>query len=337
MKESLLAAGERVLVTGATGFVGTALCRRLREYGFLVRMAVHDSARLPSGVSACSDDEWVVLHNRSNEIETAHACQGVRVIIHLAARVHVMTDHAADPLREFRRVNTDWTEWLARIAASQGVRRFVYLSSIKVNGEQSRIPFAEQHPPNPQDPYGVSKWEAEQALGKVSAQTGLEIVVIRSPLVYGPGVGGNFLQLLNILRRGVPLPLANIPNQRSLIYRGNLVDALVCCAQDRRAAGQTYLVSDGEDLSTPDLIRRLGKALGVSVRLWPLPVLLLRFLGKILGKQAVIDRLFGSLQVNSSKIRQELDWQPPFSVDQGLTETAAWYTRGPVVNSLRPV
>lgn len=335
MRGSFLAIGSRVLVTGATGFVGTALCRRLREHGFLVRMAVRDSSRLPSGVSACSDYEWVVLHDRSDAAETARACQDVGVIVHLAARVHVMIDDAADPLHEFRRVNTDWTERLARMAASQGVRRFVYLSSIKVNGERSRIPFAEPHPPHPQDPYGVSKWEGEQALARVSTETGLEIVVIRSPLVYGPGVRGNFLQLLKALRRGVPLPLASIHNQRSLIYRENLVDALVCCAQDIRAAGQTYLASDGEDLSTAELIRRLGKALGVSVHLWPMPVVLLRFLGKFLGKQAVIDRLLGSLQINSSKIRQELDWQPPFSVDEGLAETAAWYTRGPVVDSLR--
>ncbi|MDP3091285.1 MAG: SDR family oxidoreductase [Nitrospira sp.] len=327
---------DRILVTGANGFVGTALCRCLQEAGFLVRGAVRDRAKLPQSVVSDSNGlERVVLHDRSGADETNHALQAVQVVVHLAARVHVMTDDAADPLCEFRRVNTDWTERLARAAASRGVRRFVYLSSIKVNGEQSLFPFTEQDLPNPQDPYGVSKWESEQALARVSTQTGLEIVVVRSPLVYGPGVGGNFLQLLKVLRRGVPLPLASIQNQRSLIYRGNLVDALVCCAQDIRAAGHTYLASDGEDLSTAELIRRLGKALGVSVRLWPLPVFLLRFLGKILGKQAVIDRLLGSLQVNSSKIRQELDWQPPFSVDQGLTETAAWYTRGPAVNSLR--
>jgi nucleoside-diphosphate-sugar epimerase len=159
----------------------------------------------------------------------------------------------------------------------------------------------------------------------VSSQTGLETVVIRSPLVYGPGVGGNFLQLLNFLGKGIPLPLAGVENLRSLIYRENLVNALSRCVHDRLAAGQTYLVSDGEDLSTSELIRRLGEALGLRVRLWPLPLPMLRGLGKIVGKQAVIDRLFGSLQVNSSKIRRELDWHPLVSVDQGLTETAAWF------------
>jgi nucleoside-diphosphate-sugar epimerase len=288
-------------------------------------MAGRARSRLPGGISDCSDCEWVVLHDRSNEVEITQALDGVGGIIHLAARVHVMTDHAADPLAEFRSVNANWTERLARAAASQGVRRFVYLSSIKVNGEQSLLPFTEQDPPNPQDSYGVSKWEAEQALARVSSQTGMETVVVRSPLVYGPGVGGNFLQLLNILRRGVPLPLDLVRNRRSLVYRGNLVDALTRCVRDVRASGQTYLVSDGEDLSTPELIRRLGKALGQTVRLWPLSLSVLSWLGRLVGKQAMIDRLLGSLQVNSSKIRQELDWYPPFSVDRGLAETAAWY------------
>ncbi len=306
--------------------MGTALCRCLQESGFLVRGAVRDRAKLPqSRVSDSNDMEWVLLHDRSDADETKLALQAVQVVVHLAARVHVMTDDAADPLLEFRRVNTDWTERLARAAASQGVRRFVYLSSIKVNGEQSLLPFTEQDAPNPHDPYGVSKWEAEQALAGVSLQTSMELVVVRSPLVYGPGVGGNFLQLLNILRRGVPLPLALVQNRRSLVYRGNLVDALTRCVREVRAAGQTYLVSDGEDLSTPELIRRLGKALGKTVHLWPAPLSLLRGLGRLAGKQAVFDRLLGSLQVDPSKIRQELNWRPPFSVDRGLAETAAWY------------
>jgi UDP-N-acetyl-alpha-D-quinovosamine dehydrogenase len=306
--------------------VGAALCRCLQESGFLVRGAVREQAKLPQReTSEPNDFEWVVLHDRSTENETKQVLQGVRAVVHLAARVHVMTDHASDPLSEFRQVNANWTDRLARGAASQGVHRFVYLSSIKVNGEQSILSFTEQDPPKPVDPYGVSKWEAEQALAKVSSQTGMETVVVRSPLVYGPGVGGNFLQLLNILRLGVPLPLARVQNRRSLLYRGNLVDALTKCVHDVRAAGQTYLVSDGEDLSTPELIRRIGKAMGLIVYLWPLPLSVLRRMGHVVGKQAVLDRLLGSLQVDSSKIRRELDWHPPFSVDRGLAETAAWY------------
>jgi nucleoside-diphosphate-sugar epimerase len=274
------------------------------------------------------DFEWVVLHDRSTDTETQQALDGVQAVIHLAARVHVMADRAADPLGEFRRVNRDWTERLARAAAGQGVRRFVYLSSIKVHGEESPAPFTEQDAPNPQDPYGVSKWEAEQVLAAVSSETGLEIVVVRSPLVYGPGVGGNFLELLKIMRTGVPLPLALVDNCRSLIFLGNLVDALIRCVQDKRAAGRTYLVSDGEDLSTPELIQRLAKALGVSARLWSFPLPLLRLIGQVLGKSMVIDRLLGSLQVDSSKIRRELDWQPPYSADQGFAETAVWFDPG---------
>lgn len=270
------------------------------------------------------------MNDQSTEDSTKVALQGIHAVVHLAARVHVMTDRAVDPLGEFRKVNTDWTERLVRTAASQGVRRFVYLSSIKVNGEQTRDPFTEADLPDPQDPYGVSKWEAEQALAAVSSETGLAAVVVRSPLVYGPGVGGNFLQLLNILRRGIPLPLALVDNRRSLIYRGNLVDALMRCVQDVRAAGRTFLVSDGEDLSTPELIRRLAKALGVTAHLWLFPPPALRWLGWVVGKSATIDRLLGSLQVDSSKIRRELDWHPPYSVDQGFADTAVWY------NSCRP-
>lgn len=316
----------RVLVTGANGFVGSSLCYRLRTEGMNVRKGLRDTASILS--NAGSDDGYldsVVLHNHSTDTETFQALDKVQVVIHLAARVHVMTDQAADPLHEFRRVNRDWTERLAWGAVKQGVRRFVYVSSIKVNGEESAVPFTEGDIPNPQDPYGISKWEAEQALAAVSAATGLEAVVIRPPLVYGPGVGGNFLQLLKALRTGVPLPLARVENRRSLIFRENLVDVLVRCVQDRRAAGRTYLVSDGEDLSTPELIRRVAKALGVSPHLWPLPLSLLGWLGRIVKRKAVIDRLTSSLRVDSLRIRRELDWRPAYSVDQGLAETCAWF------------
>lgn len=316
----------RVLVTGANGFVGSALCDRLRDAEYVVRKGVRDEATLPQGGQNESGNfEGVVLHDRSTEDEARHAFQDVSAVIHLAARVHVMADHAADPLHEFRRVNTDWTERLARAAVSQGVRRFVYMSSVKVNGEESLAPFTEEDAPNPQDPYGISKWEAEQALAQVASQTGLEVVVVRSPLVYGLGVGGNFLALMNVLRREIPLPLDRVQNRRSLIYRGNLVDALIRCVRDARGAGRTYLVNDGEDLSTPDLIRRLARALGLSPRLWPMPLSMLRWVGRLAGKGAMIDRLLGSLQVDSSRIRRELDWRPPYAVDQGLAETAAWY------------
>lgn len=291
-----------------------------------MRGTVREQTKLQQcGISESNAFESVILHHRSNEDETKQALQGIGAVVHLAARVHVMTDQASDPLQEFRRVNVGWTDQLARSAALQGIRRFVYLSSIKVNGEQTVIPFTEQDPPKPQDPYGVSKWEAEQALDRISKQTRMDVVVVRSPLVYGPGVRGNFLQLLNILRRGIPLPLASIRNQRSLVYLGNLVDALARCIQDPRAAGRTYLVSDGEDLPTPELVRRLSVAMRTNVCLWTCPTSLLYWIGQIAGKRAMIDRLVGSLQVSSSKIQTELDWHPPFTVDAGLSETAAWF------------
>jgi len=289
----------------------------------VVRRAVRDRAGIPAREGAGGGEyEWVVLNDQSTDSETQQALQGVQTVVHLAARVHIMVDRAVNPLHEFQRVNRDWAERLARAATEQGVGRFVYMSSIKVNGEESHRPFTEADAPNPRDPYGISKWEAEQALAAVSDQTGLEVVVLRSPLVYGPGVGGNFLQLINIVRKGIPLPLARVTNRRSLIYRGNLVDALVHCVQDRRAAGRTFLVSDGEDLSTAELVRRLAWLLQKTPRLWPLPLWVLRGMGKLIGKTAMIDRLLGSLQIDSSRIRMELDWHPPYSVDQGLAETA---------------
>jgi nucleoside-diphosphate-sugar epimerase len=309
-----------VMVTGASGFVGHATCARFVTKGMNVVGTVR---RLP--LQPLPGVDYRIASDVSKDTDWCEALKGVSTVVHCAARVHVMRETTADPLQEFRRINVGWTGRLAQLAALQGVRRVVYLSSIKVNGEQTVVPFTEQDSPNPQDAYGVSKWEAEQALAQVSTQTGMETVIIRSPLVYGPGVRGNFLQLLNILSRSTPLPLASIRNQRSLVYLGNLVDAMARCVQDPRAAGRTYFVSDGEDLATPDLVRRLGIAMGSNVRLLPCPTPFLYWIGQVAGKREIIDRLAGSLQVNSSKIRTELDWHPPFTVDDGLSETAAWF------------
>lgn len=312
---------DRILVTGANGFVGSALCRRLLDAGFLVRGAVR------TGTDRLRDRgiELARLHDESRDEDIAQAMQGVQALVHLAARVHVMQDTASDPLREFRRVNVAWTERLADAAARGGIRRFLYLSSIKVNGERTVTPFTEHDVPRPQDAYGQSKWEAEQSLAQIAAGTGMESVVIRAPLVYGPSVGGNFLQLLKIVHNRIPLPLASVQNLRSVVYRGNLIDAMVKCLQDKRAAGKTFLVSDGRDLSTPELIRRLAVAMGTAAQLFPFPVAALGWLGRCLGRQGLVDRLVGSLQVDSSLIQRELDWHPPFTVEMGLAETAAWY------------
>lgn len=317
---------DRILVTGANGFIGSALCSRLQEYSFAVRGTVRPAEKpLRQEGSRTPTLERIALCDESTEDETKRALEDVQAVVHLAARVHVMSDSSPNPLHDFRRVNVRWTERLARVAALQGVCRIIFLSSVKVNGEQTTLPFTEQDVPHPEDPYGVSKWEAEQALARVSAETGLETVIIRSPLVYGPEVQGNFLHLLKVIHCGIPLPLAGICNKRSLIYRRNLVEALIRCVQDRRAAGETYLVSDGEDLSTPELIRRLGSAMDIRVRLWKVPTSLLCWTGRMLGKRGMIDRLVGSLQVDSSKIRRQLDWCPSFTVETGLLEAALWF------------
>jgi nucleoside-diphosphate-sugar epimerase len=255
------------------------------------------------------------------------ALQGVDTVIHLAARVHVMRDTASDPLGEFRRVNASGTARLARQAARAGVRRFVFLSTVGVNGKLSaRGPFTESDHPRPHNDYAVSKLEAEVALAEIAFETGLELVVVRAPLVYGPGNPGNFLALLGSVSRGIPLPLASIENLKSFVYSANLADALACCASHPGAVGQTFLVSDGEDVSTPQLLRRVACALGRPSRLLPFPVGLLRLAGTLAGKTAALERLLGSLQVDSSKIRRELGWTPPYSMEQGLAATALWYT-----------
>jgi nucleoside-diphosphate-sugar epimerase len=235
-----------------------------------------------------------------------------------------MKDLSLDPLAEFLKVNLYGTENLAQQAARAGVKRLVYVSSVKVNGEQTAEgrAFTELDEPDLHDPYGVSKCEAEQALHRVEAETGLEIVIVRPPLVYGAGVKGNFAQMLKALAKGIPLPLGAVHNLRSLVYVRNLVDALIVCATHSAAAGQTYLVSDGEDISTPDLLRQLGAAMGHPAQLLPCPSALLKLAGRLVGRADQIERLLGSLQVDSSKIRRELGWQPPYTLQQGLQATA---------------
>jgi nucleoside-diphosphate-sugar epimerase len=315
-----------VLVTGANGFIGRRLCQSLEERGYAIRAAVRELSRatgLPKTIAVAAvgaigkDTDW------------SDALRGVDTVVHLAARVHVLREKARNPLAEYRLVNVVGTERLARMAVSAGVRRLVYMSSIKVNGERTHASaFTETDAPEPQDAYGLSKWEAEQALSRIASETGLEVVIVRPPLVYGPDAGGNFLRMMDWLNRGIPLPLGSIRNSRSLIYLGNLVSALISCAAHARAAGRIFLVSDGEDVSTPELIRRLARAMERRPCLVPFPPTLLRFAGLLTGKSAEVDRLLGSLRIDSSKIRRELEWVPPFSMAQGLRETAVWYSGG---------
>lgn len=308
----------RFLVTGSNGFVGKALCAELHERAFTVRAALRSANLLVENA------EVVAVGGINGDTCWDDTLKGITAVVHLAARVHVMEDNSADPLAEFRRVNVAGTEHLARSAAACGVKRFVYVSSIKVNGEATdgARRFSETDSPDPQDPYGISKLEAEQALHRVAAETGLEVVIVRPPLVYGAGVKGNFAQMIKVLSKGIPLPLASVKNLRSLIYVGNLVDALILCATHPAATGQTYLVCDGEDISTSDLLRQLGAAMGHPARMLPCPQALLKLAGRMTGKAGQIDRLLGSLQVDSDKIRRELGWKPPYTVQQGLQASA---------------
>lgn len=311
-----------VLVTGATGFVGRFLCERLLSESFAVRGTILESENSSSLVNGV---EPVTVKPLGAETHWSHALENIKTIIHLAARVHIMDDPSADPMAEFRRVNVDGTARLASEAAKAGVKRLVFVSSIKVNGEESATPYSSKSTPNPSDPYGSSKWEAEQILRRIEKETGLEVVIIRPTLVYGPGVKANFLGLIKTINRGIPLPLASIKNKRSLVYIGNLVDALRTCAVHPDAAGNTYLISDGVNVSTPELIRQTASALGVPVRLFALPVSFMKLAGKLTGKSGAVKRLTGSLTVDISSIGQELGWKPPFTMEEGLRLTAGWF------------
>ncbi|MBI3071135.1 MAG: NAD-dependent epimerase/dehydratase family protein [Deltaproteobacteria bacterium] len=311
------------MITGANGFVGRHLCAESIKRGWQVRAALRSAA------SVCSGAESVVVGQIDEQTDWTNALRDVDTIIHLAARVHVMRDDADDPLREYRRFNTRATERLARCAAAAAVKRLVFVSTIKVNGEETLggHRYKESDAPAPQDSYGVSKWEAEEAIRRVAEKTKLQAVIVRSPLAYGAGVKGNFKQMLNVLARGIPLPFASVRNLRSFVSVGNLVDALVACASHPAAAGQTYLLSDGDDISTPELLRQLGAALGHPARLLPCPPALLRLVGRLTGRSDQVERLLGSLQIDSDKIRRELQWAPPVNLQDGLRQTAEWYQR----------
>jgi UDP-glucose 4-epimerase len=248
------------------------------------------------------------------------ALQHCTVVVHLAARVHVMSDTALDPLAAYRRTNVEGTMALARQAAAAGVRRFIFISTVKVNGESSPEcqPFRADDVPAPQDPYAVSKMEAEQGLRQLTQQTGIQVVIIRPPLVYGPGVGANFAALLRVVRRGLPLPLGAIHNQRSLVALDNLIDLIITCVAHPSAANQTLLVSDGQDLSTAELVRAMAQAAGVKLCLPKVPARLLLATASLLGKRDVVSRLCSNLQVDISKTRRLLAWAPPLSVPEGL-------------------
>lgn len=302
----------RLAITGATGFVGRALSNALLKQKVPVALVSRAQA----------DTQKIAVGNIDGSTDWVAALQQCQVVIHLAARVHVMHDTDADPLAAFRAVNVQGTLNLARQAAAAGVKRFVFMSSVKVNGEATSLgqPFTAADAAAPQDAYGVSKMEAEEGLRQIATQTGLEVVIIRPPLVYGPGVKANFAALMRAVQRGWPLPLGAVDNQRSLVALDNLVDFIMTCTTHPLAANQTFLVSDGHDVSTTELIRGMAQAAGVPARLLPVPVSVLRMAASLLGKADAIDRLCGNLQVDMSKARDMLGWVPPISVSEGLRQ-----------------
>jgi len=323
-----------ILVTGGTGFVGSAVSSALYKKGVAVSATTRKSSdQIPAGVipvpvNNLSDmavdqasDTWNDLHN---------ALKMTEVIIHTAARVHVMNESVSDPLSEFRKVNVDATLSLARQAAAAGVKRFIFISSIKVNGEMTEKgkPFTPDDVHVPNDPYGLSKYEAEQSLLKLAQETDMDVVIIRPPLVYGPGVKANFESMMKWINKGLPLPLGAVNNKRSLVALENLVSFILHCADIEntpQAANQVFLISDNEDVSTTQLLQKVARAFGKKARLLPVPVYLMKTAAKLIGKSAVADRLFGSLQVDSSKAQALLGWKPVVTMDEQLAKTVQAY------------
>lgn len=312
----------RVLLTGANGFVGRAVGSALAKSGHTVRAAVRNVADKLN-----VNTDTVSVGDINGDTDWSQALLGVDVIIHLAARVHVMHERASAPLAAFRAVNVDGTLNLARQADHAGVKRLVFLSSIKVNGESSigKQAFSEHDQARPQDDYGISKWEAEQGLHRIAVANSMGVTIVRPPLVYGPGVKGNFATLINFVRMGWPLPLTSIDNQRSLIAIDNLVDFIITCTHHPSAVNETFLVSDGEDMSTPELIRRLAKVSGKTPRLFPIPLTALQGLAVIAKKRNVMQRLCSDLKIDNYKAHNLLGWQPPITVDEGLRRAVASY------------
>jgi len=313
-----------LLVTGGTGFLGQALLHKLLVSARhpLIAAVRRKKASFPSGVRV----EWV--SELGSSTDWAACLEEVGVVIHCAARAHVMKEETANPFLEYRRVNVQGTQALAEQAAKAGVQRFVYISSIKVNGERTASHHA-FHPgdiPEPEDAYGTSKLEAEQGLIELAHETGMEVVIIRPPLVYGPGVKGNFASMVRWVRKGIPLPLGAVYNKRSFLALENLVDFIALCADPERsprAANQVFLISDGEDVSTTELLRKVANAYNVAPRLLPIPAIWIQAVARLLGRRIAVDRLLGSLVVDSSKARDLLGWKPVISMDEQLKEMAS--------------
>lgn len=303
------------MVTGSNGFVGRALCAALNQ-----------DYQVMSIVRQATSSQDIAVGDLSTTTDWSQSLgQNTEVVVHLAGHVPLSGKDTPEHIKQHFQVNALATAHLARQSAQQGVKRFIFISTVKVLGEGKDLPYRDTDSAIPVNAYASSKWEAEQMLWQIAAQTGMEVVVLRPPVVYGPGVKGNFLRLLQVLDKSLPLPLGAIKNQRSFIYVDNLVDAIRHCLTHPKAAGKSFLVSDGEDVSTPELMRRLAHALNRRAYLIPIPSAWIQGLGQLLGKQAAIDRLLGSLYVDITPIGQELAWQPPYTLQAGLQTTAQWY------------
>ena len=305
----------KLLVTGGSGFIGKAVCENLKKNNYTINITSRSNIVTNlSGVTIYNINE---IDENTNWFQALNA---VSCVIHCAAKTHVMNNNKQNSLSSFRKVNVEGTLNLAKQAVACGVKRFIFISSIKVNGERTKKSsmFRYNDIPKPQDSYGISKWEAEKGLWEISKQTGLELVIVRAPLVCGPGVKGNLRSLIKLIQYRIPLPFSLIKNQRSLISIDNLVDLIIYCIEDHKISGNTFLVSDEKDISTPDLVRQIASSMGLSARLFPLPLSFLKFFGFILGKKNEIDRLIGSLQIDNSYTKKILNWTPPVSVEEGI-------------------
>ncbi len=316
-------ADRRVVVTGATGFIGSALLRALEATH---AWDVRGTTRGPE-TNDPRRSNLVSVGDLAADTNWRTALEGATAVVHTAARVHMMDDRACDSMPEYRRMNVESTLNLARQAVASGLRQFVFLSSIKVNGDSTPIdrPFTADDKPRPNGAYAVSKYEAEEGLRQIGKETGLKVTIVRPVLVYGPGVRANFLSMMRWVDRGIPLPFGSIRNARSLVALDNLVDLIGKCLLHPMASGQTFLLSDGEDLSTPELLRRTASAMGRPTRLMPVPEFVLRSAATIAGKPGVGARMCGSLRVDIEKTRRLLGWSPPMPVDRALEKTVRYF------------
>ena len=317
----------KICVTGATGFIGSKLSLKLSQLSYDVLAPVRNLSS--NSLFLNQNLKYIKVEKEGFNLNYSKILKQVDTVIHCAARTHVVKEAEKSPQIAYQKINVEETLNLATQAASFGVKRFIFLSSIKVNGEKTLRSESFKHNDiaMPEDAYGASKLEAEKVLRELSDHTGLEIVIIRAPLVYGEGVKGNFLRLLNLTNKKIPLPFARINNIRSLVGLDNLIDLIICCIDHPKAAGQIFLISDNESISTPELIKKIGGAMGKSTRLFPVPLSIFKLLGRLMGKSYEVDKLLGSLMVDTSHTRQILGWKPILSLDDGLNKTVQWYLK----------